>query len=262
MAAPIDPAERIGRRFGELVILAPQGSCVLGGRKSPVYRCRCDCGKEQDVVLTQLMSGRVQACDTCRYTRLCSVCGESFLSQQYKATCSPECHREHLRKIQLESYYRRVAQDPELNRRGHRRKLELLAADPERATLHRQRELERSRRRRASMTDEEREAELERLRRYYRENATVIQKRRQERFLAKPPAERARIYARWLQNNRDWYAQHREQRREQRRIMFEADPEGWRAYQRERRRIRAERRAQAELAELAKSLQAKLTEQD
>ena len=262
MSGPIDPASRIGRRFGKFAIIGVAGNGVLGGRSAPVYRCKCDCGNQQDVIYTQLMSGRVQACDTCRFTRECTVCGKEFFSRQYKTVCSPECRKEYMRRHHLESYYRRSAHDPEFNRRRNQRKRELLAADPERAALHRQREIERSRRRRASMTEEELEADRERRRRYYRENAAEIQRVRRERFLAKPPAERARIYARWLQNHRDWYDRHRDERREQRRIMFEADPEGWRAYKRERRRLQAEKRAQAELAELTKALQNKLTNRD
>lgn len=256
-----------GQRVGELEVLEELAPMERGYRRIRAYLCRCSCGTEQRIEHRRLIArpGTQQAvdrCDTCRYTRTCKACGDNFVSQQYKATCSQECLREHKRQIQLEAYYRRFAKDPDINRRNYRRKQELMAADPKRAALHRERELERSRRRRANMTPEEIEADRERLRRHYRENSTEIQRARKERFLAKPPEERALIYARWLQNNRDWYAAHREQRREQRRIMFESDPEGWRAYQRERRRIRKEHQAQAEFAELAKALHGKLTEQD
>lgn len=256
----------MGRRYGALVIEEMRGRETWGGKHMPTYLCRCDCGNGQVVHHVQLhhprRNSRVTACDTCRHRRECVVCGRVFQSQQYKTSCSPECLTEYKRRKTLESYHRRSAANPEFNRAAASRKKEILAQDPARAALARQRELERSRRRRAAMTDEERAADLERLRLHYKEHALEIRAGRRERFMALPPIERARVYARWLQNHRDWYDRHRDERREQRRIMFEADPEGWLAYKRERRSIQAKKRAQAELAGLAKALQRKLTQQD
>lgn len=261
MPAPIDPMTMIGRRFGQLVIVEPAGVDSSRARPYPLYRCRCDCGNEQVVAYTPLKNGRILACDACRFRRECTVCGKVFQSQQFKVTCSLECHRAYLRRLQLECYYRRAAADPELGRKTYQRKKEILAQDPERAAVVRERELLRSRRRYEAMTEDEREADRARRRRHYHENAAEIQRGRRERFMAKPPEERARVYARWLQNHRDWYARHREERREQQRAIYRADPEGWRAYKRERHRIRAQLQAQAELSALAEKLNSKITEE-
>lgn len=261
MPAPIDPQTMIGRRFGQLVIIEATGVDASRAQPCLLYRCRCDCGNEQVVAYTPLKVGRIQACDACRFRRECTVCGKVFQSQQFKSTCSPECHREHLRQLQLESYYRRSAADPDFNRKAHRRKKELLAQDPQRAAQVRERELLRGRRRYEAMSEDEREADRERRRRHYHENSAEIQRLRRERFMAKPPEERARVYARWLQNNRNWYTRHRDERREQQRAMYRADPEGWRAYKRERHRIRAQLQAQAELSALAEKLNRKITEE-
>jgi len=51
----------IGRVFGQLLIQSFAG--YVGG--SNLYRCRCTCGGERTVSLTNLLSGRVRACHDC-----------------------------------------------------------------------------------------------------------------------------------------------------------------------------------------------------
>lgn len=257
MPAPVDPRDLIGRRFGDLVVLEPAGPVPKGPRCT--YLVRCDCGAEQLVPRNYLLAGRVSACDACRWRRECVICGAVFVSQQYKVLCSrDDCQREYYRRKQLESYYRRSAADPELNSRKYREKLARMQESPEMAAEYRQRELERGRRRRAAMTEEELEADRIRLREHYRANAAEIQRLRRDRWRALPAEERARLYQQWRENNRRYHEEHRERRQARQRELRDADPERYRAYKRASDRRRREAKAQAELAELAKALQDKL----
>jgi hypothetical protein len=266
MAAPIDTATMIGRRFGDLVIVEARERATWGGKTLPTYLCRCDCGNEQVVHHYRLHGAKqrslIRACDECRYRRECVVCGATFRSVQYKTSCSPACLKEYKRLKDLESYYRRAAADPDFNRRAYERAKQALAADPQRAAEYRQKEIARSRRRRAAMTPEQREQERSWRREHYRANAEAILAKRKERVAAMPPAARATMYARAMQTGRDWYQRNREDVRARHQAIIDANHEGWRAYQRKRWRIRAQLRAQAELNELADKLAAKLNPED
>jgi hypothetical protein len=51
--------DRTGQRFGQLVVLARMG---VGENKKVLWRCRCDCGKETEVVAGALVTGNTTSC--------------------------------------------------------------------------------------------------------------------------------------------------------------------------------------------------------
>lgn len=267
MPAPIDPAAMIGRRYGALLIIGFDGRETWGGKTMPVYLCRCDCGAEQRVHHYRLTGAKargalIRACDACRYRRECVICGKVWKSQQYKTTCSDACRKERTRRVQLESYYRRKAADPDLDRRKHQRKKELMAQNPDLAALHQLKEQMRSRRRRERMTEADREQERIRRREQYAARSEEIQARRREIWESLPPEERARR----IERERELYRQRWERDREEinrRRAEIRArDPEAWNAYTRMRWQERQKARAAAEMAEIARKLAEKLDPAD
>lgn len=51
--------DRTGQRFGKLVVLERNGTNAL---KKVLWRCRCDCGNELDVVAGSLVTGNTTSC--------------------------------------------------------------------------------------------------------------------------------------------------------------------------------------------------------
>lgn len=51
--------DRTGQRFGKLVVLARNGT---NHYKKVLWRCRCDCGNETDVVAGALVTGNTSSC--------------------------------------------------------------------------------------------------------------------------------------------------------------------------------------------------------
>lgn len=85
----VPAAESIGQRYGRLVVLA-----IERGRRGSIAICRCDCGAETRVSISQIRKGKTRSCGclraerssarlTAKYAsnpprvRSCSVCGET-----------------------------------------------------------------------------------------------------------------------------------------------------------------------------------------
>jgi hypothetical protein len=51
--------DRTGQRFGKLVVLSRMG---VGANKKVLWKCRCDCGKETNVVAGALVTGNTTSC--------------------------------------------------------------------------------------------------------------------------------------------------------------------------------------------------------
>lgn len=218
------PLDLLGQRFGQLVVIAAAGK-IKYGSMMPAWLCRCDCGNEEIVpqrrlpYAAYLINGKdssralVTACETCRLTRTCVICGARFFSRQAAATCSADCMTEHRRQIQLAYYYRATAADPQLNRKRHAAARDRAAADP--AIAARQREVSQAASRRRverERTDPDyRAARRAQSRAHYAKHAAEIQARRRERLARLDPAalarwiERARRYGRAYR--RRWYAE-------------------------------------------------------
>ena len=55
-----------GQRFGRLTVLRRAGSMEYGGCAHAVWRCRCDCGEECDIVSMHLRKGVTRSCGCLR----------------------------------------------------------------------------------------------------------------------------------------------------------------------------------------------------
>lgn len=56
------PIDITGRRFGRLTALHFVGSRLVGTQRKRVWRLRCDCGQEVDLVYSALLSGQTRSC--------------------------------------------------------------------------------------------------------------------------------------------------------------------------------------------------------
>ncbi|UXY13855.1 hypothetical protein N8I74_11030 [Chitiniphilus purpureus] len=250
------PAARnlIGERYGKLVVIERVAKLAKGF----LWRCRCDCGNVCDVPQYRLpctasairhRRDLVTACDACRLTRECAVCGQAFHAPNGQTTCSETCRVERIRREQLAHYYKRAAQDPELNRTRHAMAKARAAADP--VVAERRREVaQAAHRRRTEKIRNDPELHAAKLawqRAHYAAHRDEIQARRHERLAHMTPAQ----HARWMEMVRRHGRAYRRQWRDE----LQSNPEAHQKYldlQREYRRQRALRQLVGVGAELIK----------
>ncbi len=216
MPAPLD---LVGRRFGKLLVLKRTGE----GRGG-VWLCRCDCGQEEEFPARRLpyadyvtkRKDVADACSTCMHTRTCAVCRRQFVSRQYKATCSPECERVHLRARYLQDYYARVARDPNLNRKRAAAVRARAAVDADFAQRVRAwEERAAARKRERLVTDPAYAEHVRRLQRErYSRTAEIVQARRRARWASMSPELQRVHIERRRELNTAWAQRRREALRE------------------------------------------------
>lgn len=97
---------RIGKRIGRLTIIALQSRSKSRYR---LWRCRCDCGREEDIPTYRLRV--VTACAVCRRPK-CRNCGASLPRPTQSRTCSARCRRERNAMLAQESRARAAITDP------------------------------------------------------------------------------------------------------------------------------------------------------
>jgi hypothetical protein len=156
-------------------VLKPNGRLKFG-REQTAWLCRCDCGTEIIVPQNRLphrtsISSRhaVTACPECRRPR-CVICGAIIRQGPLtRETCSEACAMVRRKQVQNASYHRRVARDPDLNKRRSARAKERAQADPAfAARLAAQTKAAHERKKAKLKTDSAyREAVLARQRAYY-----------------------------------------------------------------------------------------------
>lgn len=97
---------RAGERVGKVTILSPAGHA---GRYL-IWRCVCDCGREEDIPASRLTQDT--ACSACR-TRICRYCGIKLDDGRppQSRTCSLECRRALNAVLAQESRARRALDD-------------------------------------------------------------------------------------------------------------------------------------------------------
>jgi len=263
MPAPLD---LVGRRFEKLLVLKRTGS----GRGG-TWLCRCDCGREEEFPARRLpysdyskkRKDVADACSTCMHTRTCAACGRQFVSRQYKACCSPECERAHLRARYLQGYYVRVARDPDLNKKRAAAVRSRAAVDADFAQRVRAWEERAAARKRERLATDP--AYAEHVRRLHRERysrtAEIVQARRRARWASmSPDQQRAHIERRRVLNTA-WARRRREALRENP-VRYREYLDRFNDYCREwyaRRRAAA---ALAGLMDIGQALQAKLEKSD
>lgn len=171
-----------GQRFGKLVAVEYVGR--IAGGQDGYWRCQCDCGTLTTIPRRRLSGTRgdlVRACEACRLSRQCAICETTFIPSSSRATtCSPECSRVLRTRNLVAAKARRDAARPDRLRAEQCRYRERLRKDPQRHearkkvkrewyVANRDEILAERRRRRASMSDDERAAIREYMRRWHRE---------------------------------------------------------------------------------------------
>ena len=68
-----------GQKFGRLTVLNKIGSDSVGHL---VWRCRCDCGNEVDMLATNLIQQYTQSCG-CIHSEVCSERGEDLIGKKF-----------------------------------------------------------------------------------------------------------------------------------------------------------------------------------
>jgi hypothetical protein len=201
------------------------------GHVQTAWLCRCDCGTEITVPQNRLphrtsISSRhaVTTCPECRRPR-CVICATIIRHGSLtRETCSEACATVRRKQIQNASYHRRVARDPDLNKRRSARVKERAKADPVFAVrLAAQAKAAHERKKAKLKTDPAyRKAVLVRQRAYYVEHATEIQAKRRARLDAMTPEQRER----WLERMRGYGRAYRRRWRTE----LKADPARHREY--------------------------------
>lgn len=214
MPAPLDLT---GRVFGQLTVLHRDGYMQFGKRQA-AWLCLCECGREERIPQGRLPHRAsiptchvVTACEQCRFTRTCKVCGKSFFAPNNQTTCSEECRHELQKQTGREHYHRKAA-DPEFNQRRHARTREKMAIDPDFARhVLAQRSAIWQRRKQKRQTDP---AERDRInaaaRERYRLVATETQERRRMRYAALPIEKKIELAERDRDYQREWRQRWRE----------------------------------------------------
>ena len=68
-----------GQKFGRLTVLCKNGSDKVGHL---IWKCKCDCGNEVDVLATNLIQKYTQSCG-CIHSEICSKLGEDLVGQKF-----------------------------------------------------------------------------------------------------------------------------------------------------------------------------------
>ena len=69
----------IGQKFGRLTVLYKMGTDKVG---HIIWKCRCDCGNDVDVLATNLIQQYTQSCG-CMHSEVCSERGEDLIGQKF-----------------------------------------------------------------------------------------------------------------------------------------------------------------------------------
>ena len=99
-----------GHRFGRLLVLDEAAGRAARYR---LWRCRCDCGREEDIPRHRLTPAKdsVTACSVCR-APVCRHCGQKMPKPTMARYCSPECRRLSHNNLVREARARWTAEDP------------------------------------------------------------------------------------------------------------------------------------------------------
>ncbi len=70
-----DPNYLVGKRFGHLTVIERAGNRKSG---SPLWKCRCDCGKVKIIQTCNLLNGQSKSCGCARHEKPKSLIGKKF----------------------------------------------------------------------------------------------------------------------------------------------------------------------------------------
>lgn len=157
-------------------------------RNKPIIRPCPECGRDYEY---RRSSGRTfKLCETCRQPD-CAICGKKVPPERgRKKTCCNECATILYRDNQNRHYAKRIALDPDLNKRHHAAAKARRAEDPEKMAAHKAALKARHERRKH---DPRYIAERKHyLAKWYANNATEIQAKRAEFWDSLQPDEQER----------------------------------------------------------------------
>lgn len=191
-------------------------------------------------------SGRYFAvCEACRQ-KDCVICGKKVpLARGAKNTCSDACASLKIRNIQSRHYAKKIAIDPDANKRAHAQRRERLLASPEEHEAALQQERERDRRRANDAEYKEKRRKYHAT--HYAANKTRVQKQRADYLQKLTPEARAERDEKHLAATLKSQKKRLEKLRQ--------DPVAWREYREAQRRYMREYKRQRALAEMMKQTQ-------
>lgn len=215
------PIDLTGQTFGMLSVIKFTGAFHTDKKRSRIWLCRCNqCGRDEEIPQNLLpyvpskahKRGIRYACSVCS-RGACVVCGGEITRDTNENTCSDACHEQKIKNIQNLHYAKRVANDPDFNKKRHERVRVRMASDPEFAARVReirreankryQREDEAIKARReyqAAWWQERKEALIEQRNRFWRSLSVEEQAERLERRRDSGRESKRRFYE-WLRAN-------------------------------------------------------------
>ena len=191
-------------------------------------------------------SGRYfDVCEQCKQAD-CIICGKKVpLERGNRNTCSDACAALKIKNIQNICYAKRIANDPDINKRNHAKQREKLLADPEKYQANLEKGRERSKRRIADAAYKQQRRQYYEL--YYAENKAEIQEKRAEWWSSLSIEERA------VRQEKNREAQRKSKQKFRNELL--KDPEKLKKYQEYQRKKSREYQQQKALAELLKQTQ-------
>ena len=210
----------------------------MGIKNKPITRPCPQCGRNYQY---RRASGRTfEFCEYCRNLD-CVVCGKKVpLERGRKNTCCAECEKLKIHNIQNAHYAKRIAEDPELNKRNHAKARENRKADPER--MHEHLEAQRERHyRRVQDPNYLATRKVYQAQRWQDKKDEILAQRR-EFWDSLSDVEKAER----LERNQAIQRKHKAKKRDQ----LKLDPQKWAEYQEYQRTKRREHRQRKALNEL------------
>lgn len=247
------PRDLTGEKFGLLTVTKFAGTELYGGMsRARFWWCDCTCGRETRVFQRYLTEGRTTACEVCRRGP-CVVCGGEITEDTKRNTCSIACHDEKRRRADLKCYSKRVAEDPDFNKKRGEVRAKKLRADSDK--YEKWLESKRLRSREKRLNPEYRDRQNEYSAWHYEQNREQVLERRKKRLENLPASEKQQLKMRARAQNRRWRRKWRDE--------IANDPERYEEYlqyQREARQKHEAGKALSELINLGEKLGEKLND--
>lgn len=228
------PLQLAGQRFGRLTVIAKVAN------RSGYWRCRCDCGREENIHRRQLTepsrpTGQRGECIVCMRGP-CVVCGGpiELPGTRMMNTCCDDCKTIKKRGLFRQHYYRLVERDPDHNKKVWQERAQKMKQDPDYAARMRAYWAAQYAKKRDDPDYLEREREYGKA--HYWENRDAILARRAARMAALSDEERAALEQERREKSRAHYRMNRDVILAKRKARWAALSDEQRARQEEIRR--------------------------
>ena len=207
-------------------------------KNQPITRPCPQCGRNYQY---RRASGRTfELCEYCRNLD-CVVCGKKVPPERgRKNTCCVACEKLKIHNIQNAHYAKRIAEDPEFNKRNHAKARENRESDPEKMRKYLETQRERHYKRETDPTYQAARKIYQANR--WRDKKEEMQAQRREFWDSLNDVEKAER----LERNQATQRKHKAKKRER----LKLDPQKWAEYQEYQRTKRREHRQRKALNEL------------